>query len=1068
MHGKLQEEEQDKVFEEIPQRKIIFSTNIAETSLTIPTIKHVIDTGLMKENIFDPEQNLSMLKLVPITQSSAEQRKGRAGRVSAGKCYRLFNEEDYSLRSTSQCPEILRCDLSLAILKLIHLGNPRVREFDFVESPSCAAIEKSITSLLLLQAVNENNGAFTLTPEGKKLLKIEKPVYFGKLILTGVKLGVGFDAIIVAVFGANFSNLFWKSPDKEVRENTEKLRLKYCTSTGDAAMVLNIFREFNSIQKFNAKKQFCNTNGINFKTMKNCVAGIKELISIFQKIGIQVPETQLEDPDDIRIRQSIVSGFCESVATYTKSSKIGYCVLGSLVNAKIQNGTCLSSSMLNRTPQWISFLSLNKIGEFGLTMNFCNSIEPSWFDDIEGYSALYNLNTFEDNAVLREYNFPNLTSSTIRYIRENYSELKYMEEQYKIIIEISDFEIAVFATKLIGNQYDINSLMLNWLQEINYKLQNWIEFFPLNGEGDVQVIGCGGSTVTFLAHDEAMMIKIIGISYETEKSDITSIIHDPILYVEIRKFINLPGGTQQNYALVSFPSAEHVENFCSRYPEKTIRIKNVDCKCILHQPYSSAVSQNKLSIKAVFSWQAETTSKGCGYVKFASESTCTDAFKQTKGASFRVSRSKKNPNTELFAQNFSTSWSDEDLKQQFYPNLPSSATILKITNQPKEWNSLQYKLQLLTDLKNLLSIDKNYIKFNFYTEKRKSAAVSIESVKQANKLQKTAESIHFTKPFLNMSVKIQFSLVLRVPKPLYSALSAKFSTLTSKFSCKVKEDSNGNKKKLSMVTLHFSTTEVSDARHFQREFEKVCTTKVIFSREKIPAFEATKKLGNNVHIFKSKNVYFIIGEVSTVDNLVKNFLQQNVQVKKNSKQKNSEIVLPSFNAEKFLQLLDSNSDFIDIIQERFKVKVILNPLNETLVIRGISSKKNASIIEHAFTSGVIPLGGSSCTEICSFCKTNVSNFIKVHQCKHIVCKPCIKSILANALSAGNLPLTCWCKNSLILPDIIDNLNISQQNSLARISRAKAMPPPNYFKCVACGEICKKLQSQTETLCHLCA
>lgn len=137
LYAKLNPAEQAAAFAPTPPRtrKIILATNIAETSLTIPGIKYVVDTGLVKEKSFQSALGLDQLLSVPISRSSAQQRAGRAGRESAGTCYRIYTEETfYSLDDTQQ-PEILRCSLSFALLHLLASGQEDPFQFDYMSPP---------------------------------------------------------------------------------------------------------------------------------------------------------------------------------------------------------------------------------------------------------------------------------------------------------------------------------------------------------------------------------------------------------------------------------------------------------------------------------------------------------------------------------------------------------------------------------------------------------------------------------------------------------------------------------------------------------------------------------------------------------------------------------------------------------------------------------------------------------------------------------------------------------------------------------------------------------------------
>lgn len=151
----LPSEKQMRVFAPAPAgfRKVILATNIAETSVTIPGIKFVIDPGFVKARSYDPRTGLESLDVVPISKSQAFQRSGRAGREGPGKCYRLYLESKFWEFDESTTPEIKRCNLSNVVLQLKALGVEDIVEFDFIEKPSRSAIVKSLEQLFLLGAL---------------------------------------------------------------------------------------------------------------------------------------------------------------------------------------------------------------------------------------------------------------------------------------------------------------------------------------------------------------------------------------------------------------------------------------------------------------------------------------------------------------------------------------------------------------------------------------------------------------------------------------------------------------------------------------------------------------------------------------------------------------------------------------------------------------------------------------------------------------------------------------------------------------------------------------------------
>ncbi len=152
----MSKEAQEQIFVATPKnkRKIIVSTNIAETSITIENIKIVIDSGKVKTNKFQTKTHTYSLQEVPISKSSATQRAGRAGRLSKGTCYRLYTREDYQLREDYQKEEIYRTDLSEVILRMADIGIRDFTHFDFISKPSKHSIQTASKILKSLDAIN--------------------------------------------------------------------------------------------------------------------------------------------------------------------------------------------------------------------------------------------------------------------------------------------------------------------------------------------------------------------------------------------------------------------------------------------------------------------------------------------------------------------------------------------------------------------------------------------------------------------------------------------------------------------------------------------------------------------------------------------------------------------------------------------------------------------------------------------------------------------------------------------------------------------------------------------------
>jgi ATP-dependent helicase HrpB len=185
LYGDLPPEEQDVVLTPSPRRKLVLATNVAETSLTIPGITAVVDSGLARQMRFDPSVGLDRLVLGPISRASADQRAGRAGRTAAGVCLRLWEERLHAHRPAFEAPEIERVDLASAVLQLWSWGETDVLSFPWFQAPSQAAVD---TALLLLERLEAIEGA-ALTGLGRTLARLPVHPRIGRLLVEGERRG---------------------------------------------------------------------------------------------------------------------------------------------------------------------------------------------------------------------------------------------------------------------------------------------------------------------------------------------------------------------------------------------------------------------------------------------------------------------------------------------------------------------------------------------------------------------------------------------------------------------------------------------------------------------------------------------------------------------------------------------------------------------------------------------------------------------------------------------------------------------------------------------------------------
>jgi ATP-dependent helicase HrpB len=196
LFGDLPPEQQDRVLEETGRRKVILATNVAETSLTIPGVTAVVDSGLARQLRVTHATGLPRLELVPISKAAADQRAGRAGRTAAGICWRLWDEAAHHHRRDSEPPEAVRGDLAGPLLQLLTIGE--AADFPWLDAPPPEALDAASRLLRQLGALETDGGADRVTPLGRELSRVPAHPRLGRLLLAGAARGVLRETAIAA------------------------------------------------------------------------------------------------------------------------------------------------------------------------------------------------------------------------------------------------------------------------------------------------------------------------------------------------------------------------------------------------------------------------------------------------------------------------------------------------------------------------------------------------------------------------------------------------------------------------------------------------------------------------------------------------------------------------------------------------------------------------------------------------------------------------------------------------------------------------------------------------------
>ncbi|MCK5674133.1 MAG: ATP-dependent RNA helicase, partial [Spirochaetales bacterium] len=340
LYGRLSKEEQERVFLKTPSGKIkvVISTNIAETSITIDGIRTVIDPGQAKINFYSPRTFTDSLIESPISKASSNQRKGRAGRTAPGTCYRLFSKRDFDTRDLFTLEEIFRTDLSEVVLQMAELGITDFNSFDFISKPGKQGITGAIETLRLLGALNSDN---TLSEAGKMMVKFPLLPRHSKMIVEAILRypEVIEEVLIVSAFLSSHSPFLLPQGEEIEARNAQH---HFRDTSGDFVSNLKLYRAYLKITDSEKKKFFCDDYYLDFKTM-NMIVNIKDqLESIVSDMGIPIGSGGSQK----QLLCSIASGLIQFVCV-----KAGRSAYRSLTAAQIHIHP--GSVMFRESPEYI-------------------------------------------------------------------------------------------------------------------------------------------------------------------------------------------------------------------------------------------------------------------------------------------------------------------------------------------------------------------------------------------------------------------------------------------------------------------------------------------------------------------------------------------------------------------------------------------------------------------------------------------------------------------------------------------------------------------------------------------
>ena len=431
LFARLSSKEQHKVFEPHEHQRIVIATNVAETSLTVPGIRYVVDPGTARISRYSKTAKVQRLPIEPISQASANQRSGRCGRIADGIAIRLYSREDFETRPEFTEPEILRTSLGAVVLHMLSVGVARtardVTDFGFIDPPDMKAVSDGFNELTELKAIARKHGEVVLTHTGRMLARIPIDVRLGRMIIEAAKSTTPNTLAAVLVVVAFLSLQDPRERPDENREEADRIHNRYADPTSDFLTALNLWdRVFQADGEpsNSALRRICKTEYLSWLRMrqwKDLVAQLREMCREFTfKLGEPIPVSR--PPLEIRqlplnqqaahslccswdaegIHKSMLSGLLSMMGMQVVREPKASDFAGLKGSAKAKaikraqkmakndyqgaRGTHFAlfpaSAVAKSTPSWV--MSTELVETSRLWARYCAAIDPAWAEPLAG------------------------------------------------------------------------------------------------------------------------------------------------------------------------------------------------------------------------------------------------------------------------------------------------------------------------------------------------------------------------------------------------------------------------------------------------------------------------------------------------------------------------------------------------------------------------------------------------------------------------------------------------------------------------------------------------------------
>ncbi|MDQ0991746.1 ATP-dependent RNA helicase HrpA [Streptomyces sp. V3I7] len=379
LYARLSHAEQHRVFQPHTGRRIVLATNVAETSLTVPGIKYVIDPGFARISRYSHRTKVQRLPIEAISQASANQRKGRCGRTSDGICIRLYSEDDFDARPEFTDAEILRTNLASVILQMTAAGLGDIEKFPFIDPPDHRNIRDGVQLLQELNALDpaQKDPRKRLTDTGRKLAQLPVDPRLARMVLEADKNGCAREVMVIAA-ALSIQDPRERPAEKQAQADQQHARFK--DETSDFLAFLNLWRYIREQQKERGSSSFrrmCKQEYLNFLRIREWQDIYHQLRTVAKQMGIHLSE---DDAPADRIHVSLLAGLLSHVGMKDVKEGAKNEYLGAR-NAKF--AVFPGSALFKKPPRFVMSAELVETSRLWARVNA--KIEPEWVEPLAGH-----------------------------------------------------------------------------------------------------------------------------------------------------------------------------------------------------------------------------------------------------------------------------------------------------------------------------------------------------------------------------------------------------------------------------------------------------------------------------------------------------------------------------------------------------------------------------------------------------------------------------------------------------------------------------------------------------------